>query len=255
MTPEARKRLKLSVLGLALLLFAAVVLAFVVIVPRLGRVREGSGPVCAANFKGIGNAFALYSAQFNGQLPVTSVPFTGSWMCDQPIIAADQLLGAMAPASYASSTLKTWFYCPSNHNQDAELLWNFAPFRITGYVFTNDRSASPGNSMPSLDGLRKTPPLTYHQKFVDTPNPHDAELAADWIISPTPAGTTWTGITSKGRPGTYDTSHMKTLKEPAGANILHFDGSVRWRPFDPAKATAIPQGGGPKAPVFWIPNP
>ena len=84
-----------------------------------------------------------------------------------------------------------------------------------------------------------------------------SELAVDWIISDQPQApethaVSWTGITAPGRPGVYDTSHIRG-KTPTGANVLAFDGSVSWRPFDPAKATPVLQTPG--GPTFWIPNP
>jgi len=97
-------------------------------------------------------------------------------------------------------------------------------------------------------------PLEYQKYWSKTLNPSTTELALDWIISPDVAGTSWTGITSPGRPVTYDTSVL-TRGTPAAVNVLAFDGHVESRQFNQPNATPIQQGGGPTAPYFWIPNP
>jgi hypothetical protein len=176
--------------------------------------------------------------------------FSGSWMCDQPT----DLLRDVEQANGGEDLLRRC-YCPENESQKKQALREFAPYRISGYIWMNDRSDLPGNKMPSLSGLRQTPPLKYHRKLNDAIDPRNEELAADWIISPTTAGKSWQGITAKGRPGEYDTSHMSTPEIPGGAHVLCFDGHLEWRPFQKSNATPIPQGGGPGAPVFWLPNP
>lgn len=207
--------------------------------------------ICRTNLKGIGTSCSLYAASNNDSLFAGTTPFTGSWMCDQPKNLMGGLVGTTLPPGGGEPRR---FYCPANADQDVSTLWGFSPFTITGYAWTSDRSSLPDNKMPPLDGLRKAPPLMYHQTMTKEPDQSRTELAWDWIISPTTAGATWGGVTDPGRPGVYATSDMKG-QMPAGANVLCFDTHVEWRPFVKGNATPIPQGGGAGAPVFWLPNP
>jgi prepilin-type processing-associated H-X9-DG protein len=204
---------------------------------------------CARNLKYLGTSLAIYAVQFNDQLPVDSATFAGTWMTDQSAMCNGYT--AISPPPSGSFDPRSVFYCPSNRGQDLATLWGgpAAPYRITGYVWTNER---PG--MPNLAGLRPNPPLEYHEKFAWTRQTSESELAADWIISDTnqAKGARWNGITAAGRPGTYDTSHMSG-NMPAGANCLMFDGHYEWRRFNPATATAVPQGAG--GPSFWFAGP
>ena len=169
----------------------------------------------------------------------------GTWMCDQPPEWAS-VGGSAAVAGFSFPDVN---YCPANTHQDPAVLWGgaAAPYRVTGYVWTNER---PG--MPPLAGLRATPPLEYRKRF-STVRSAESELALDWIISNSPAaaGASWTGITAAGRPGVYDTSHLAGTV-PAGGNVLTLDGAVMWRPFDPARSMAVPQT--PAGPAFWFPG-
>jgi prepilin-type processing-associated H-X9-DG protein len=203
---------------------------------------------CSAKLKTLGSVVAIYAARYNDQLPVFAKS-GGSWMCDQP--PDWESVGAPAGAVIGKLSFADVSYCPANARQTPAVLWGgpAAPYRVTGYVWTNER---PG--MPPLTGLRVNPPLGYHKKsYVIGVRSFETELALDWIISDTPgvSGATWTGITAAGRPGIYDTSHLAG-KRPDGGNILMLDGHVEWREFDPTKATAVPQTPG--GPSFWFPG-
>jgi prepilin-type processing-associated H-X9-DG protein len=201
----------------------------------------------------LGNAVVVYASMYSDQLPSFSTP-SGSWMSDQPK-EWESLKTAILPAGVKFDFAK-WNYCPANTNQDQATLWGgpAAAYRITGYVWTNERAG-----MPPLVGIRTPhgpmdpPAIEYHDKFTVARGVSQTELALDWIISykPDAATATWTGFAGSGRPGIYDTSHMDRGK-PGGANVLAFDGHVEWRPFDAAKATPVPQSG--TGPVFWFPN-
>jgi hypothetical protein len=209
--------------------------------------------LCATHLKSLGTVCAVYAAANNDALPNGSLP-PGSWMCDEKdgfMSAVRTTASSVSSSGLSPTSLEKWFYCPANAHQDPAVLWGgpAAPYRVTGYVWTIERAGK-----PPLAGLRTMPPLQYHRKMSISQYSATAELLLDWIISDKPEtpGASWTGITAPGRPGIYDTSHIRG-KTPTGANVLAFDGSVSWRPFDPAKSTPVPQTPG--GPTFWIPNP
>jgi hypothetical protein len=192
--------------------------------------------LCATHLKSLGTVCAVYASANNDANPIANSLPPGSWMCDVKGGWADALMsaaegskvGGLSPAS-----VQKWFLCPANTRQSTTVVWSdpTAPYQVMGYVFP------------------EPPP-----KLTVSRNASTTELALDWIISdkPTAAGASWTGITAAGRPGIYDTNHVKG-NTPTGANVLAFDGSVTWRSFNPANATPIPQVPG--GPTFWIPKP
>jgi prepilin-type processing-associated H-X9-DG protein len=237
---------------IVLLIFLCAGVPLVILITGLQSARTSAQhTVCATNLKAIGNAATTYALMFSDQLPSFSTP-SGSWMCDQPAEWASlSRVGGIPEANFAK-----WNYCPASTNQDQATLWGgpTATYRITGYVWTNERAG-----MPPLVGIRTPhaptdpPDIDYHDKFAIARKASQTELALDWVISDKPDAATasWTGFTATGRSGIYDTSHMNR-NTPGGANVLAFDGHVEWRPFDPAKATPVPQS--PTGPVFWIPG-
>ena len=75
-------------------------------------------------------------------------------------------------------------------------------FSVNGYVWTNDRSKVSGAAMPAMPAAARKPALEYHEKLSAVRDLTRTELAADWIISSSPSGGTWMGITASGRvPG------------------------------------------------------
>jgi hypothetical protein len=214
-----------------------IVLAFVVFLALFvaQNRRRSRRAICAANMRGIGQSLVVYSSDNSQELPYFG-KFAGSWMCDQPW---GGLFTGVSPR---------FLYCPANTHQDPAVFGGgpTGPYCVSGYVWTNER---PG--MPPLAGLRASPPLEYRNPI----HTLDAgiEFAVDWIISdkPTAAGASWAGITSAGRPGIYDTSHLAGQR-PEGGNILYGDAHSEWQSFDPAKSTPVPQT--PAGPSFWFPG-
>jgi prepilin-type N-terminal cleavage/methylation domain-containing protein len=157
-----------------LVVVAIIAVLIAILLPSLGRAKETTRrTICAANLKAQGQAFALYSIQFNDSLPVftpglvfafappanppTYIGWNGgsgrvtapglNWWWDESIEFRQVMFSA------ASGDLKTMpnvsgvrklFYCPSNPAQDIDAMWNLPNAFVPGYQYVNDRGPQSG---------------------------------------------------------------------------------------------------------------
>lgn len=217
---------------------------------------------CTRNLRDLGTALSVYAAANGDRLPATTTPSDASWLCDQPRDTAGLIVNVLLTSrSLSLPEARKLLYCPANRDQDASALWGgAAAYAVTGYTWLNDRSVSPGSAFPAVSVPRAGgPSLAYRSKLTGVPNPRQAELAADWILSDptiTPPKSRWSGLTFHGRPGIYTTSHLDTAGQPQGANVLGVDGRVEWRSFTARTAASVLQPPVPPAtsgPHFWVP--
>jgi prepilin-type N-terminal cleavage/methylation domain-containing protein len=236
-----------------LVVVAIIGVLIAILIPSLGKVKQTAvRSVCAANLKGQGTSFSAYAAQYSDQVPISQAYGAGmggiNWLWDEEIFFGDQLL-AMNPqvssSSMKSTSARKLFYCPSNHDQNVDGLWNFAAIRVMGYTYFNDRGSNfTGNIAftPARATLQK-----YNRKFVSVNRASVVEMAFCTFIQDS---NTLSFTSVKGGWAVPHTSaHLKgTL--PMGHNVLCCDGHVEWRPFFESKASYVMN-----SPRFWIANP
>jgi prepilin-type N-terminal cleavage/methylation domain-containing protein/prepilin-type processing-associated H-X9-DG protein len=268
-----------------LVVVAIIALLVAILLPALSKVREiTKRTVCGTNLKAQGQSCAMYAGANNDNLPkfTKSVAPGGIfWLWDESAEFGDAVLNSLPNNStqMTKTSLRKELYCPSNTGQNDDALWhwpNLSPtppnygwglntpptMHVLGYAYMNDRgSQGPGLSSSqnaNLANYRKQPPLYYHTKFVNTPHASTVELALDAIVStsganpnPGPATLktyTWTRIMG-GWNQAHTTSHMDK-QQPAGANVVYFDGSVTWKNWQ----TGVGAVGIPVGPWWWFPK-
>jgi prepilin-type N-terminal cleavage/methylation domain-containing protein/prepilin-type processing-associated H-X9-DG protein len=244
-----------------LVVVAIIALLIAILIPSLGKAREMTKrTTCAANLRGVGQAFVVYAAQFNDSVPQYTNG-RGAWMHDQPVEVADALLGfaqGNAPSMPVLS-LRRMFYCPGNLDKNYDGAWNgnVPNFRWLGYAFLNERGGT-GGTYASFSSTgtapRVSPPLQYQARMSPVRFATDMELALDDLMS---AGVSNFGAPDWGSLGAAKpingVTHVGRSGAPAGANVLALDGHVGWRKFALSKAHYLPMTNGNG--TYWFPDP
>jgi prepilin-type processing-associated H-X9-DG protein len=233
-----------------IMLLVGVLVAAVVfmMLPALGRAKDGSRPLCPIYLRSLGTAFAVYAAGNSNDLPSSNVQLSS--LCEQSLGARDAIVEA-ALTSQASmgglseTSVRKWMYCPANSKQVRDDLWAGRGISTWGYVCMNDRGAAGG--MPAMFPARRVP-LRYISDLSKVRQPGEAILALDVVV--TDKDTAPLDYVPKGTAVSFGSSHLAGLK-PRGVNVLHADGSVEWVPWDEKTAVAVPQPGGG---YFWFPG-
>ncbi|HVT83450.1 MAG TPA: type II secretion system protein, partial [Phycisphaerae bacterium] len=237
-----------------LVVVAIIAVLIAILLPSLGSARELSKrTVCAANLKGIGQASAIYSAQFNDQVAQHYHSDTCYWGIDMPSPTGDALLDVAAGVDtrqMGEQSLRRLFYCPSN-TQQASAGWNVrgtgqsaTGVRSIGYVWLGARigkSATSNNDFISLPNPIKVAkgtstasnprgePVIDIRRKIPTSHTSGTELAMDQIMSNNGA-TNFTNF--PGSNGyTNTTTHLKGAL-PAGGNTMYMDGHAEWHKSD-----------------------
>src|SRR5262245_37658285 len=94
-----------------LVVVAIIALLIAILLPALGKVKETTKrTVCGTNLKGLVSAIAIYSVQYNDQLP--QHPGGGYWPWDMPVQTCDSLLNTAASSNNLDpKSIRKWFYC------------------------------------------------------------------------------------------------------------------------------------------------
>jgi prepilin-type N-terminal cleavage/methylation domain-containing protein len=263
-----------------LVVIAILAVLIAILIPTLGRARTmAQRTVCAANLAGQGKAFAIYAAQNNDQL-VNYSNFGGQWLHDTEKKNCDLLIGASLSDTQDATSLRKWFYCPSNFAANQDIAWQGlvmsggvpgppSGFRYLDYAYFNARNfgTAVGAGSVLTNGLARNsgavPKLRFYTNLIKTQRASEAELVADEIITSTKNPPYDFSANNPGS-GFHETSaHLKgTL--PEGMNVLTYDGHVSWRRFPGNVAattgniTPITQGPGYQAggnQFMWIVDP
>jgi len=220
-----------------LVVVAIIAVLIAILIPSLGKAREMAiRSTCAANLKGHGQSFAMYSNQFADRLPMDKT-FNGSHLHDVTGNFVDIMMSL--PTGNQNAALK-WFYCPSNNTDSNQgtltagrLGYAYLNVRTVGYAQDLSTAGRNGAGLPTISQTmvnnpagRLQPPLSYHDKWNAAVFASSSELALDDIISNS-AGAFDTPVSGVG-----STNHMKSDTAPAGANVLYFDGHVVFKTFD-----------------------
>jgi prepilin-type N-terminal cleavage/methylation domain-containing protein len=253
-----RRNLAFTLIEL-LVVVAIIALLIAILLPSLGKARElAKRTACGTNLKGQGTAFAIYAADYDGRLPVFTNQST-NWLQDEPYQVGDQLVNMTLNNNTSATSIRRWFYCPANSNQNSDNAWNqfnqgANGFRVFGYNYFNDRwnggtptiklSAADPRSTPRPSGA--TPAISFHNKWNSETFSANMELVVDQIWTTSYNGSDFASGGPHGGGLVTDnlvTSHLKG-NIPAGANVLSMDGHASWRPWIGAsKATCINNTG------------
>jgi prepilin-type N-terminal cleavage/methylation domain-containing protein len=236
-----------------------------ILIPTLGRARDmAKKTICATNLKGQGNAFAIFASSHSDLLPSDA---GGNWLHDVNATICDTLVGTQLSGTQSASSIRRWFYCPTNSDANTDWAWyatqypnpinyNIVPaYRWLDYAYFNQRGLGttlPTNASPNGRLSGKPPKLVYRTKMISTFMSSDAELVADEILTTIASATT--GDFSVPNNNSYFheySSHLRGAK-PQGENVLACDGHVSWREWNTAATPISQQGGGN---YFWIVDP
>ena len=267
-----------------LVVVAIIALLVAILLPALSKVREiTKRTVCGTNLKAQGQSVAMYAGGNNDTLPMFPGPgLSIFWLWDESAGFGDAVLNTLPNNNnnMSKTSLRKELYCPSNTKQNDDQLWhwpritntppNFGytvgmqpPMHVLGYAYMNDRGAQGGFTQASNAGMltrhpTRKPPLSIHRKFINTQFASQSELALDAILSvqgPEPAQTTnnWTSTPGGWQGDTHTTSHLEK-NQPAGGNVVYFDGSVTWKAWNRGVGAVAEGSAGNGPPYFWFPK-
>lgn len=221
-----------------LVVISIIALLIAILLPALGRAREGARRAqCASNSRGIMTANLAYATDNDGQFAVfgSNTPGApiensngGQWMWDMPIGVMSDLFG------YGIE--RDAMFCPTNTDHNVDAHWDYSPeYRPTTYYFFNERENSPLENANFLQygGFGET----YDQVQVGVMDkivePSRQLVSCDAIIS----NNTTTFTTFYGGSGVpHHSNHMVQGVDPDGGNYSYLDGHTAWRPFAGALA-------------------
>ncbi|MEX2212927.1 MAG: prepilin-type N-terminal cleavage/methylation domain-containing protein [Phycisphaeraceae bacterium] len=200
-----------------LVVVTIITILLALLLPGLGRSRDvARNSVCMNNLHQLGEAIVVYASANRQYVPHHTDP-NGPWLWDMSKTSTF-MLAAAADNKY------DLFYCPTNPEQSAQVLWQWSGnYRVTGYFFMLRRANG------SLSGSAG---FTGGDRWVKTMNPKNyipqtQELVSDAILS-TGNGANFTAI-SGGWSTPHKSAHLEGAK-PTGGNQLMFDLHVEWRP-------------------------
>ena len=225
---------------LAVLVLVVVLIA--VLLPSLGRAREGSHRSCWTNLRVQGSAFFAYTAIYGGNWAPSTARLTS--LCQQTLETRDAFLYEPTSRGADTTRMQKCFYCPRNLAQDPAKLWEAGGVSTWGYVWLNDRGAGAG--LPTTFPARSVP-LEYVSDVGKVQRPAETVLALDVVVTDTDAAPL--NFTPKGVD--FGSSHVSAGR-PFQVNVLFADEHVESLKFDEKTAVAVRQPGGG---YFWIPGP
>jgi prepilin-type N-terminal cleavage/methylation domain-containing protein/prepilin-type processing-associated H-X9-DG protein len=231
-----------------LVVVAIIAVLIAILLPSLAKAKiMAQRTTCGTNLKGQATAFAAYANQWNDLLPNNP---GGWWLHDQSDLTMQNLVNAVLTDAQSATSIRKWFYCPSNPSQNSNSAWagtNGPPkYRWLGYAYFNKRTLQPGVvnfPVARLSGLPQ--PLNFQTRFSAAKNPAATELACDEEISSDVAGTNFANC-----------NHLTRGTRPDGMNILYMDGHVAFRTLPKGNAvTPIKHGPPGTVAYFWIVDP
>jgi len=260
-----------------LVVIAIIAVLIAILLPALGRARENAKKAqCGANLAAWGKALAVYATSNADILPNSNRGSSG-WYWDISPGVGDLMLDSVLGSNkdLRRDGARRLFYCPSNPEQNADGLWNFAVspnqidgYRVIGYSYMGFRSGVPGPGPLAFSNIAGTaervPKIGFYRRYqgCESGMPGRTDLCLDTILSNQRAAiydaTNFTQIKG-GFAVPHTTSHMDRGNKPQGGNVLSFDGHAEFRPFNAATCFVGGTGSNPKgntgAPQFWFPAP
>ena len=248
-----------------LVVVAIIALLMAILLPSLGKAREITRrTICLTQLKGQGASLAIYAAQYSDSLPYGSIyddsVNTSTWLHDETVAFSDTLLNIQTNTGMSASSVRKWFYCPSNREYNLDAYWTpIGPAgtdRRLGYAYLNDRGLSPSNMLTNAKpSARSTPPLDWRKKWNPPANASSLEIVEDLIMNVNTPDTNpvYTNSTSAST-GVFvnSVSHLNG-SVPAGANILFLDGHAEWRTWPgPSKVHWVACSGGPSGTTNFV---
>jgi prepilin-type N-terminal cleavage/methylation domain-containing protein/prepilin-type processing-associated H-X9-DG protein len=236
-----------------LVVVAIIAVLIAILVPALAGPKDAAiRAACAANLRGQGQMLAMYATSFNDRLPVITPggDMSLQHLHDQTPTTAnrlgftDLLLASGAPAATTGAKI---FQCPGSTPSATAFAAG-----ILSYAYLNARSntidlAQAGNAggLPNIPPtLRTSPQLSYHDRWTATPFASSTEIALDDIVSDNTANFSNPIPLATPMATAVYTNHMKSDTFPRGANVLYFDGHVKFQTLAGPPATGTPASAG-----------
>jgi type II secretory pathway pseudopilin PulG len=229
-----------------LIVVSILALLVAIIVPSMGRAREGSRSICEMNLRSLGITFKMYATDYGGHWPASNATLES--LCQQTAETRDALVARMGGNGTRSpASTQRVFYCPANTDQNRTNLWDHDGISTWGYVLLNDRGPA-GTLLPTTFPAHKSP-LHYVCNPAKEKSPSQTIFALDTIVSDT--ATAPLNFAPKGPSVEFPSNHL-VRGQVAWVKVLFADGHVTRNPFDPNTATPVQQ---PTGTYLWFPNP
>jgi len=238
---EVRRSAKAGAGGFSLveLLVVVAVIALLasITLPALQLAGERSRRVvCSNNIRQNLNAWSTFAVEHDGKVFIDRW-IGGAWMWDWDAGTRDAWMAE-------GRLLRDTMYCPSCPEQNADGLWNFAGFCVSGYWYMVGRAdgTGPGMLYPDED--------EYVHHLGAVRNPAGTELVTDATIG-------W-GLNFSSIQGGFAVPHRsahldRDRRLPVGGMIGFVDGRAEWRAFQEMKSRAStgPGSTSVKYPEHW----
>ncbi len=153
-----------------LVVVAIIALLIAILIPSLRKARESALRTgCGTHLKTQGTAFALYANQYSDKLP--SMP-GGNWLHDVADDTCKAMIGVSQTNSLAGlseTSIRKWFYCPSNEDANTDQAWlgstgtGSGGFRFLDYAYFNLRGIPV--TLPVNRRSGKLPPINYYTNW------------------------------------------------------------------------------------------
>lgn len=239
-----------------LVVIAIIAILASLLLPALSKAKAKANRIsCMSNLKQISLGIIMYAGDFNDRCPSNNAGGL-SWPWDMADVPFYQIF------QQSAGLTRNVLYCPANHDQNNDTLWNYFGLHVTGYAYTFPGTAS----LLSTNINKRIYPesIAFGPITMPPASPTVRVLAADatisahgQIIAPPPANydfyrnLTGGAILPNGQPFHHRSNHLGSGGRPEGGNVSMLDGHIQWRKFENMQSRMDPAYPGTTLTFWW----